>query len=291
MKSLLSVSATGSTGSTTLTCVLARYLHVACHRRVLVLDLAEPARCAQVLGTYAHGAFGQGFGHGRGTAALAGASSQACTDGVHVLKADALEGLVSRNDPARTRYYANLRRLLSVMASWFDVCLIDAPALPDLRAVCALAPVDAVLSPVVVSAQCVNRAAGVINGTYGIRNVRARLNPALHFLGLLPVMRTPTSLEGAWARAMEATLQAWLIPGPAFPRGYVYLPHLDAAGLLREPLVPGRKLARHTVAGGGPRVMLACLDALAQRLEAVRDSGVSAAPAAPAVCDAEVCNV
>ncbi|WP_213297171.1 ParA family protein [Paraburkholderia sacchari] len=289
MKSLLSVSATGSTGSTTLTCVLARYLHVACHRRVLVLDLAEPARCAHVLGTCAQRA----IGYRRGTAGVTRASSQACTDGVHVLTADALESLVSRNDPARTRYYANLRRLLSVMAPWFDVCLIDAPVLPDLRAVCALALVDAVLSPVVVSAQCVNRAAGVINGTYGIRNVRARLNPALHFLGLLPVMRTPTSLEGAWARTMEATLQTWLIPGPAFPRGYVYLPYLDAAGQLRGPRVQGGKPAPDTAAGEGSRMMLACLDALAQRLEAVRDSGVPAAPAGavPAVRDAEVCNV
>ncbi|MFX1671608.1 ParA family protein [Paraburkholderia sp. A2WS-5] len=284
MKSLLSVSATGSTGRTTLTCALARYLHIVCHRRVLVLDLAEPARCAQVLGTYAYDA----IGHGRRTAVLPGASSLARSGCVHVLGTHAVEGLLSRNDPTRTRYYANLRRLLSVMAFWFDVCLIDAPALPDLRAVCALALVDAVISPVVVSAQCVNCAAEVINGTYGVRNVRARLNPALHFLGLLPVMVTPTSLEGGWPRVMETTLRVWLIPGPAFPCGYVYLPHLDAIGQLWDHLVPGGKPVRDdTVAGEGSRVTLACLRALARRLEAVRDAAL---PAAPAVCDAEVCN-
>lgn len=284
MKSLLSITDKGRTGRTTLTCLLAHYLHLVCHRRVLVLDLAEPAHCAHVLGTNAHDAIVPGSR----TTALPRADGLDARGYVHVLSADAVEGLLSHNDPARMRYYANLRRLLSVMAPWFDLCLIDAPTLPDLRAVCALALVDAVISPVVVSAQCVNCAAGVINGSYGIRNVRARLNPALHFLGLLPVRVTPTSLEGAWARAMEATLQAWLMPDPAFPRGYVYLPYLDAIGPLWGPVVPGAKPAMDTDAGERSRVTFACLDALAQRLEAIRDA---CAPVIPAECDAQVCNV
>ena len=44
MKSLLIISAKGSSGRTTLTCLLARHLQCTCHWRVLVLDLAEPPR-------------------------------------------------------------------------------------------------------------------------------------------------------------------------------------------------------------------------------------------------------
>jgi chromosome partitioning protein len=281
MKSLLTVTAKGNTGSTTLTCLFARYLQSVCRRRVLVLDLAEPARCAHVLGTCHH----EALLAGSSTARLPEAAGFAVSGCVHVLGADVVEGLLSRNDPARTRYYANLRRLLSVLAPWFDVCLIDAPALPDLRAVCAAALVDAVLSPIVVSPECVSCVAALINGPYGIRNVRARLNPALYFIGLLPVMLTPTSMEGAWARAMETTLYTWLIPDRAFHHGYAYLPYLDAIGHVRDRIVPDGQLARDdTVARDGSRVTLACLDALTHRLEAIRDAAV------PAVWDAQVCN-
>jgi len=49
MKSLLIISARLRSGSTTLTCLLARYLLSVGHRRVLVLDLADPPWCARLI--------------------------------------------------------------------------------------------------------------------------------------------------------------------------------------------------------------------------------------------------
>lgn len=290
MKSLLIISATGRSGSTTATCLLARHLQCACQRRVLVLDLADPPRCAYVLGGYRRDAIAAG------NQAPAQQESARCASGgcVHVLNADTIDGLVSRDDPDRTRYYANLRHLLTAAARWFDVCLIDAPALPDLRAVCAEALVDAALSPVALSAGCVSCASEVINGRYGIRNVRARLNPALRFTGILPVAATPAAIEEAWMKVMETTLREWLIADAVSPRGYVWLPHLTSARRL-ESFAPEQSEPAARDAGvheeqpedrpENLRAQAACLDVLTHQLEAIGNGTVRALRHGE-VCDA-----
>lgn len=281
MKSLLIVAAKGGSGRTTLTCLLACYLQRVSHRRVLVLDLAEPARCARMLGGCGHDAVAVGWY----TADLYLPAAQAASGRVHVLGADAAGGLVSPDDPGRVRYYANLRHLLCVAARWFDVCLIDCPPLPDLRAVCAEALADAVLGPVTVSPGCIEYAAELINGTYGIRNVRARLNPPLRFLGLLPVITSRTPFEQAWAKVMETTLREWLVPDRQFPQGYLCLPYLEAIGRVQERTAGGTHWAAHgTALCEGACAALACLSELTSRIEAIRGD------AEPATCDPEVCD-
>ncbi|PZR47008.1 ParA family protein [Paraburkholderia fungorum] len=281
MKSLLIISAKGSSGRTTLTCLLARHLQCTCHWRVLVLDLAEPPRCAHLLARCRSDAIVSG---NRAPAPQEGPRSSS-GGRIHVLNADAIDGLQSPDDPARTRYYANLRQLLSVVTPWFDVCLIDAPVLPDLRAVCAEALVDAVVSPVAVSPGCIGCASEAINGKYGVRNVRARLNPALHFVGLMPVVAAPASLDEAWARVMETTLREWLIADPASPHGYVYLPHLTSVWRVEHPaLARGQSPAQDGDVPENSRALAACLDALTHRLDAIRDV------ATPAAHHAEVCD-
>ena len=271
MKSLLIISAKGSSGRTTLTCLLARHLQCIGRQRVLVLDLAEPPCCAHLLAHYRYDAIAS---HNRATEPheSSGPASDGC---VHVLNADAIDGLRSRDDPARTRYYASLRHLLSAVAPWFDVCLVDAPALPDLRVVCAGALVDAVLSPVAVTPECIRCASEVINGPYGIRNIRARLNPALRFTGILPVVAAPAAMEEACAKVMETTLREWLIADPASPRGYAWLPHLASVRHI-EPFTPGKSEPAAPDAGlpEDLRAGATCFDVLTQRLEAIRDGTV-----------------
>ncbi|RKF48920.1 ParA family protein [Paraburkholderia fungorum] len=281
MKSLLIVSTKGSSGRTTLTCLLARHLQCTCHWRVLVLDLAEPPRCAHLLARYRYDVI---VSCNRVVEPVDSARS-ASGGCVHVLNANAIDGLLSHDDPACTRYYANLRHLLSAVAPWFDVCLVDAPALPDLRAVCAEALVDAVLSPIAVSPECINCASEVINGTYGVRSIRARLNPALRFTGILPVVAIPVAMKEAWVKVMETTLREWLIADPASPRGYAWLPHLRSVGRT-EPFTPADSDAapRDADVPEDIRAGAACLDVLAHRLEAIQDGIV------PALRDAEVCD-
>lgn len=289
MKSLLIISAAGRSGSTTVTCLLARHLRWACHCRVLVLDLADPPRCSCLLAGYRLDAIASG------NQVLAPKESGRCASGggVHVLNADTVDALVSRDDPDRTRYYANLRHPLTAVARWFDVCLIDAPALPDLRTVCAEALVDAALGPVPMSAGCVSCASEAINGRYGIRNVRVRLNPAPRFTGILPVAATPAAMEEAWMKVMETTLREWLIADAVFPRGYVWLPHLRSVRHMGSFAQGESERATcnaevHEDLPEEPpenaRVQVACLDLPAHRLEAIED-GVM-----PALRRGEACN-
>jgi hypothetical protein len=281
MKSLLIISAKGSAGGTTLTCLLARHLQCIRHWRVLILDLAEPPCCAHLIARCRCGAIVSG-----NRTPVPHKSAQSASGGcVHVLSADVIDGLQSRDDPARTRYYANLRQLLSVVAPWFDVCLVDAPALPDLRAVCAEALVDAVLSPVAVSPECVDCASEVINGAYGIRNIRARLNPGLRFTGILPVVATTAAMEEAWAKMMHTTLHEWLIADPVSPRGYVYLPYLRSASRVECLAMTGdASPARDAATPEDGRALAVCLNVLTQALDTIRDI------ARPSDRHAEVCD-
>lgn len=271
MKSLLIISAKGNSGRTMLTCLLARHLHRVRHWRVLLLDLAEPQRCAQMLAGRARDTTGSS-----NRAPDLPERAQPITGGcLRVLTADAVDGLRSRDDPARTRYYANLRHLLSAVAPWFEVCLIDAPILPDLRAVSAEALADAVLSPLAMSPHCIGCACEVINGTYGIRNVRARLNPALRFAGLLPVVDVSSSMEEAWVKVMETTLREWLIVDRAFPHGYAWLHRLSSVGYIEEGAVSRRvTAAQHVGVAEAPRTVTACLNVLTRRLDEIgNDAG------------------
>ncbi|RKE39500.1 cellulose biosynthesis protein BcsQ [Paraburkholderia sp. BL23I1N1] len=281
MKSLLIISAKSNSGRTMLTCLLARHLHRVNHWRVLVLDLAEPPRCARMFA----GRQQDAIGSGNPVPDPSGRARPAPGGCVHVLSGDAVDGLRSRDDPARTRYYANLRHLLCVVAPRFDVCLIDTPVLPDLRAVCAEALVDAVLSLIAMSPECVECASEIINGTYGIRNVRARLNPALHFVGLLPVVAIPGPMEEAWVKVMETTLREWLIADQAFPHGYAWLPRLTAVGRAVGYSVPrDRPAAQDVRVAESSRTVVACLEVLTRRLDAIGNGAM------PALRRAEVCD-
>ncbi|WP_028203768.1 P-loop NTPase family protein [Paraburkholderia nodosa] len=280
MKSLLIISANDNPDGTMLTCLLARHLIRVTHWRLLILELAVPPRCAQVPASTQHD---QSASRNR-VPVLAGCAWSA-SGRVCVLTAGA-EGLLSiHDDPGRTRYCANLRHLLSRAVPCFDDCLIDTPALPDLRAVCAEALADAVLSPILPSPQCIECACEVIHGTYGIRNVRTCLNPALRFLGRLPVVDGPVSMEKAWAKVMETTLREWLIVDRAFCHAYAYLPLLACARCLGEPATRGAwAIAQDARAFDDSRTMVACLDVLTRRIGSVRNGAV------PGLCEAGVCN-
>lgn len=282
MKSLLIVSAKGGTGRTTLTCQFAHYLRLVSHQRVLVLDLAEPACCTHLLG---RGGQAVVVGQGR-TADVYRPDGAAASGGLHVLCAEAIHGLESDEDAVRARYYANLRHLLSVTARWFDVCLIDCPTLPDQRAVCAAALCDAVLSPVVLTPECMDSVPELIHGPYGIRTFRARLNPQLSFIGLLPVMVKPTLMQRTQARVLQTRLSGWLIPDPHDPRGFLHLPDMDVIARAQGLGVSVRQLVSE---GTGVRegwcVLRTCLGVLTRRLDWI-EGGAALTMHGAGVCDA-----
>ena len=221
MKTLLIAAEKGGTGKSALLCQLAHYLRRVRGARVLVLDLAEPA-CSTASLTRTAQAVMPG-----GERVPVKPHTQTCrarAPRIQVLPARTVHGLPSEAGESSARYYANMRHLLRVVAPFVDVCLIDCPPLPDPRAVCAEANAHAMLSPIVLSRETFDSTHDLINGPHGVRNVRARLNPALRFLGLLPNMVEDTPLQRAQARALQAQMGAWLYRIPTTPMAFFGCP-------------------------------------------------------------------
>ncbi|TDN67179.1 ParA family protein [Paraburkholderia sp. BL10I2N1] len=264
MKTLLIAAAKGGTGKTALTCQFAHYLHLMGHLRVLVIDLAEPA-CSTASLARAHRAVVL-----RGETLMAqcgGLRRNVGAPGLWVLPAHAVPALCLEPGADEARYYANVRHLLCVLAAFADVCLIDCPPLPDLRTVCVESMVDAMVSPIQLSREALDSAACLINAAWGVRNVRAKLNPSLHFIGLLPNMVEATPLHQANVRTIEAQFGAWLIPDPGGLDRHLCIPRFGAIAQAQAAGVSVSELGKERAARRAWQSIRACFEALAGQLE------------------------
>ena len=267
MKTLLIAAEKGGTGKSALLCQLAHYLRRVRGARVLVLDLAEPACSTASLTRAAQAVMPGGE---RVPVKPHAQTGRARAPRIQVLPARTVHGLPSEAGESSARYYANMRHLLRVVAPFVDVCLIDCPPLPDPRAVCAEANADAMLSPIVLSRETFDSTHDLINGPHGVRNVRARLNPALRFFGLLPNMVEDTPLQRAHARALQAQMGAWLIPDPHDPDGFLRMPRLDAIAQAQAAGVSVLDIAWSDAAARPAwRAVRHCFDEIALRLDCV----------------------
>ncbi|WP_321958329.1 ParA family protein [Burkholderia cenocepacia] len=272
MKSLLVASAHGGTGRTTVVCQFAHYLRRIRGYRVLVLDLAEPA-CSAIL--LKRGARARSMKYAKHDIRCDRQPDMAgpC---ICVLAAHAIAGIAYRADPAGVRCYANLRHLLTHVAPLFDVCLIDSPPWPDSRAICAAALADALISPVLLSPDTLEQVVEFINGSNGVRSVRARLNPSLCFIGIVPNCVEMTPSQQARIKPFEACMATWLVPHDQRPSGYLLLPRIDA---ISQAQANGTSVMDLTpadlVANREWQAMSACFDVLAQRLDSANEAALS----------------
>jgi cellulose biosynthesis protein BcsQ len=268
MKSLLMASARGGTGRTTLVCQFAHYLRRVRGYRVLVLDLAEPA-CSAI--SLTRGVRARSVTH---TTLDIRCDQRPDVTGpcICVLAANTTAGSAYRSDPAGVRCYANVRHLLTQVAPLFDVCLIDSPPWPDSRAICAAALADALISPVLLSPDMLEQVADFVNGGNGVRNVRARLNPSLCFIGIVPNCVKMTPRQQARFKPFEVCMATWLVPHDQSPSGYLLLPRIDAIsqaqaiGTSVMDLTPADRAANREW-----QAMSACFDVLARRLDSAKE--------------------
>ncbi|PMS16800.1 cobalamin biosynthesis protein CobQ [Trinickia dabaoshanensis] len=283
MKSLLVTSAHGGTGKTALVCQFAHYLRLVGGYRVLIIDLAEPPYSALSL---TRGACSSAT-HREPAHARRRLSPDTTAPRIRVLAANVVPGLADRDDPGATRCYANLRHLLLQLAPSFDVCLIDGPVWSGTRSLCAAALVDAVACPILMSPDALEQVDGLLNGSNGLRDVRARLNPALHILGVVPNGVETTPRCEARLKRIEASLAAWLVPDRRVPAGYLRLPRLNtlaqaqaqACGASVADLAPDNADAQ-----AGWHLLSGCFNVLARCLD--RADGATRQACLPEVCDA-----
>ena len=258
MKTLLIATEQGGAGKTAMLCQFAHYLHRVRRLRVLVIDAAEPPCSTASLV--------------RGGRAVVLRGEKSITEsergdveapGFWVLPTGTVPSLTLGPGDDGARYYANVRHLLFIVAKLADVCLIDSPPLPDLRALCIESTVDAMLSPVQLNRESLDNLADLINGPHGVRQIRAKLNPALQFVGLLPNMVEATSLGRANARAIETQFGPWLIADPGRPGGYLRIPRFVAVQRAQAEGVPVVEVVgREPAACRAWQTMLACFQAL-----------------------------
>ncbi|WP_081053616.1 ParA family protein [Burkholderia territorii] len=269
MKSLLVASAHGGTGKTTLVCQFAHHLRLVRRCRVLVIDLAEPASSAMSLTR------GAGTHWMKGWAPNARSSRLAETNlpSIGVLAANAMAGIAYRDDPIGARCYANLRHVLRQFAPLFDVCLIDSPPWPDSRAICAAALADALVSPVLLWPDALSRIVDFINGSNSVRSVRARLNPSLRLIGLIPNCVEPTSRQQTQLKSFEASMGAWLVSPAPNPGAALLMPRLDAMSQAQADGVPVAALVDGDLAAYCAwQALSACFDGLARQLDSMGES-------------------
>lgn len=262
MKTLLIATEQGGSGKTAILCQFAHYLHQVRRIRVLVLDAAEPPCSAAALA--------------RGCRAVVLHGEKAVTrsgrgwieaPGLWVLATSTVPSLMLAPGDDGGRYYANISHLLARLGTLVDVCLIDSPPLPDLRAVCIESLVDAMLSPIQVNRESLEGIADLINGPHGVRQVRAKLNPALQFVGLLPNMVEATSWGRESARAIETQFGAWLLADPGRQGRYLQIPRFVAIQRAQAEGVPVAELVGDEPAARKAwRSMQSCFEALARYL-------------------------
>jgi chromosome partitioning protein len=90
----------------------------------------------------------------------------------------------------------NFRAFLQNVGDRFDVCVIDTNPSPDIRMVAALISADFVVSPIQLNDEAIQGVRALYaDPRAGIPNIKARLNPKLQLIGLLPTQVEATPFQ------------------------------------------------------------------------------------------------
>jgi len=253
MRVLVLANRKGGVGTTATACQLLFYLSKQLGLRLLFIDFdhqGNSTRCLSKNSAVAPAGFSasallQGLG-----GALPGA------DCVLVGADDELSAL--ERQPARHNDFVNaLIAFLDAHAEAFDICIIDTNPNPDIRYAAALIAADFLLSPIELKQEAIDGIGALLNhGRYGVRRVKAALNPKLDFIGILPNMVEATPFQRANLRQLVTAYPSLLIPvtrdGAA---GYAYIPNRTVIAEAQAAGVPLWQLRQSAPAGGNATPM------------------------------------
>lgn len=143
----------------------------------------------------------------------------------------ALEKQAARHNEFATK----LKKFLDSVNDQFDVCLIDTNPNPDIRQLAALVVSDFVLSPLQLNQEAIDGIGQLLNNErLGIRKIKAKINPRLELIGILPNMVEPTPFQRENFRDLSSHYAKLLIPldnGFAAIKKTTAVPEAQAAGL------------------------------------------------------------
>ena len=196
MKTLVLPNMKGGVGKTALATLLARYL-TSRGLRVLAIDLDHQGNMTRPITL-----------SGKATVSSVSAD-RLLTDATATIE-DALFVLVpshpdllrlERQADRHNAFANNLRAFLRRENNRFDACVIDVNPNPDIRAVSALVSANYALAPIQLNQESIDGIVSLLgHERVGIERIKSRINPGLHFLGILPTMVEPTPFQ---RRGME----------------------------------------------------------------------------------------
>jgi chromosome partitioning protein len=248
MKVLVLANRKGGVGTTATACQLLFYF-LQLGLRVLFLDLDHQGNSTRCLRknpmTVAAGFSSSALLVGGGTILPDGACVLVPAD-------DALSAL--ERQPDRHNAFVNaLAGFLAREGERFDVCIIDTNPNPDIRYAAALIAADFLLSPIELKQEAIDGIGALLNhGRYGVRKVKAILNPRLDFIGILPNMVEANPFQRANLRQLVAAHASLLIPvvRDGVP-GYAYIPNRTAIAEAQAVGVPLWLLRQAAPQGSG----------------------------------------
>jgi chromosome partitioning protein len=196
MKTLVLPNMKGGVGKTALATLLARYL-ASRGLRVLAIDLDHQGNMTRPIKL-----------SGKAIVSNVTADQLLTDDCVTVEDAPFLlvpsdPGLLrlERQPDKHNAFASHLRTFLWRVNEGFDVCIIDVNPNPDIRTVSALVSANYALAPIQLNQESIDGIVGLLgHDRVGIERIKARINPGLQFLGILPMMVEPTPFQ---RRGME----------------------------------------------------------------------------------------
>lgn len=203
MKVFVSTNEKGGVGKSAIADQFAWYLSDVLGQRTLVMDFDQQGDGSRPLRKFASPVVAsQVFtGEAKGGDLVAG-------DGITLIGSDrALRGLEIDRDKHGV-YARNLRTFIDAVDERFDYCVIDTPPDPGVRMTAALVVADYVVSPIELAQESVEGVASLMSR---IQGVKAKYNPDLVFLGLLPNRVKPTPLQKEWFATLVSKYQRFMV--------------------------------------------------------------------------------
>lgn len=143
----------------------------------------------------------------------------------------ALEKQAGRHNEFATK----LKKFLESVKDQFDVCLIDTNPNPDIRQLAALVVSDFVLAPLQLNQEAIDGIGQLLNNErLGLRRIKAKINPKLELIGILPNLVEPTPFQRDNFRDLSTHFAKLLIPlenGFGAIKKTTAVPEAQAAGL------------------------------------------------------------
>lgn len=207
MKTLLLANQKGGVGKSAIACQLAYYFADRLDQRVLLIDLDQQ-------GSTTKSVMASGLASKSDTTACQTLTDKGVTveEGKFVvLPGDDQLMKLEKMAANHNSYASNLRDFVARMAGQFDVCIIDTNPNPDIRMVAALVASHFVLAPIQLNQEAID---GIGKLIADVRNIKAKLNPNLHLIGLLPNLVVATPFQKANLQQLVSHFKSLLLMLP-----------------------------------------------------------------------------